>query len=283
MEIAIRHLRVENKEQLEYELLNNYKGDIDYIEYLESQKKYWFEQLEKTSIEMFSPIYNLLNKYYFNVKLLLPIFPIKNIVIPNFFESPELHCNRVLDVKHDIESRINLLIMYGSEIDSLIDLNNKYLDILEMLGNYINKSWTCQNNIACCQIIINNEVEKRKILALVTIPRESPKEIPKQVKLNINPKTGIDLDLLKYLSDEFNVDDERFTELTKYNHIYFYLFPIPENDTKEQRAKHKSYKKLIHTEFGFNYGNSQIKVHDTETHIKQLNDLEYKFKQSTKL
>ena len=66
------------------------------------------------------------------------------------------------------------------------------------------------------------------------------------------------LELLKYLSDNFTVTAKNFTDLTKYNQIYFYL-------NRTEKIPQNPYKRLIKKVFDFDYNNSEIKGR-TETH-----------------
>lgn len=86
----------------------------------------------------------------------------------------------------------------------------------------------------------------------------------------------INIDLLKYLSENFTSTDERFNDLTKYNHIYRFL-----NEGRDYNIEHRAYKNLIKELFSFNYGNRQIKGH-TQKHITQLENLENIYSNSKK-
>ena len=77
--------------------------------------------------------------------------------------------------------------------------------------------------------------------------------------------------LFKYLCENFYGSGARFTELTKYNQIFFFL-NYQENLPKEP------FKKLVNEIYGFNYGNSEIKG-ETKKHQTTLNNLSKLYKE----
>lgn len=81
------------------------------------------------------------------------------------------------------------------------------------------------------------------------------------------------LSLLEYLADNFSSSANNFTELTKYNQIYFYL----NRQNKYSTIPQAPYKKLIKEMFGFDYGKSEIKG-ETPKHQTQLRNKALYFK-----
>ncbi|TDX82764.1 hypothetical protein [Epilithonimonas xixisoli] len=86
----------------------------------------------------------------------------------------------------------------------------------------------------------------------------------------------IDIDLLKYLSDNFTSSGIRFNELTKYNQIYRFL-----NEGRDYNIEHRAYKNLIKDLFNFDYLNREISM-GTQKHLTQLENLALNYNNSKK-
>lgn len=91
-----------------------------------------------------------------------------------------------------------------------------------------------------------------------------------------NQNIDIDLDLLKYLSENFTSTDKRFNDLTKYNQIYRFL-----NEGRDYNIEHRAYKNLIKEMFDFDYLNREIKG-ETQKHQTQLENLSKNYHNSKK-
>ena len=79
------------------------------------------------------------------------------------------------------------------------------------------------------------------------------------------------LDLLKYIAENFKGKRINFTDLTKFNQIYYFFHninPVPQ----------LQYKQLIYELYGFEYDNREIKG-KTEKHQISINKLSQEFKQ----
>ncbi|MHA6697044.1 hypothetical protein [Chryseobacterium sp. A321] len=111
-----------------------------------------------------------------------------------------------------------------------------------------------------------------------TIP-ETPQQLPKDI-----PYTGDNtiytiaflgddykLKLFQYLADNFTGYGRRFTDLTKFNQIFFYL-------NYSEKLPKELYKKWVIDFCGFDYGDREIKG-KTETHQTTLSNLEKQFKE----
>jgi DNA-binding transcriptional ArsR family regulator len=122
---------------------------------------------------------------------------------------------------------------------------------------------------------IDNEVENVENLIKYTSTDEivHEKETEKKIKPLKDAETGIDIDLLKYLSDNFKGGK---TPLTKYNQIYRYF-----NDGEGINIPQMPYKKLIEKLFGFNYGKSDITRAITK-HTNALKNHAINYKDSKK-
>lgn len=83
------------------------------------------------------------------------------------------------------------------------------------------------------------------------------------------------VELLNYLSDNFNSASRLFTDLTKYNHIYRFM------KTHYNGLEQSAYKDLVLELFGFDYGNKTIKG-DTSAHLKRLKMLASFYKESSR-
>lgn len=75
------------------------------------------------------------------------------------------------------------------------------------------------------------------------------------------------LKLLEYFSENFSSTNEKFNDLTKYNHIYRYF-----NEQETSNLEKTAYKNLIRELFRFEYGNREIKG-NTLKYIEQLENL----------
>ncbi|MDM1557482.1 MULTISPECIES: hypothetical protein [Chryseobacterium] len=73
--------------------------------------------------------------------------------------------------------------------------------------------------------------------------------------------------LLEYLSKNFSSTNDKFNDLTKYNHIYKYF-----NEQETSNLEKTAYKNLIRELFAFEYGNREIKG-NTLKYIEQLENL----------
>lgn len=96
---------------------------------------------------------------------------------------------------------------------------------------------------------------------------ETPENELKGETFIIQQKNQIDINLLKYLSENFSSTDKRFNELTKYNQIYRFL-----NEGRDYNIEHRAYKNLIKELFHFDYLNREIKG-ETPKHLTQLENL----------
>lgn len=97
-----------------------------------------------------------------------------------------------------------------------------------------------------------------------------------QNKISTLQQNQIDINLLKYLSENFTSTDKRFNDLTKYNQIYRFL-----NEGRDYNIEHRAYKNLIKELFNFDYGNREIKG-QTQKHLTQLENLETNYSNSKK-
>ena len=77
------------------------------------------------------------------------------------------------------------------------------------------------------------------------------------------------LKLLDYLNDNFNQKNKSFTELTKFNQIFFYF-------NKVEKISQERYKDLVLERFNFNYLGRDIRG-ETDSHQKTLRNLEIYF------
>lgn len=252
----VQNIITDNLKEFENRLIIGYDNTVSYLHYIESEKKGWFNLIEKTSKELFPLIENSIQINYKDVKL--PFFINKNTDIPNFMDNSELHRTMLFDIKLDLDYRIDQLIKFSNGHEQLTELLNVYIDLLENICTYYDKLHLYQCNYSYCQIILDKEIEKKKT-DITTIPKATNK--------NINLKSGIDENLLKYLSENFTSTDKRFNDLTKYNQIYRFL-----NEGRDYNIEHRAYKKLIKELFSFDYGNSEIKG-QTQKHITQLENL----------
>ena len=189
----------------------------------------------------------------------------------NRYEEPHLHAKNIIREIEFFPDEIKIKI-----IDAIINNNNNMTtEFIRM--QYTNPNYTEDNEnlLNALKNHLFNYKEKLQENIKVTEKQPNSNE-PEPQTTNIDLETGIDIDLLKYLSENFTSSDKRVTERTKFNYIYFYFFPIKDEDSddKVKRANHESYKLLIKREFDFDYGNSQIKVHKQDTHKTQLTNME---------
>jgi hypothetical protein len=80
------------------------------------------------------------------------------------------------------------------------------------------------------------------------------------------------LDLLDYFNENFNQRNKSFTELTKFNQIFFYF-------NKVEKISQERYKELVFERYTFNYLGRDIRG-ETNSHQKTLHNLEIHFKTS---
>lgn len=99
---------------------------------------------------------------------------------------------------------------------------------------------------------------------------------PQRKTKNIDAETGIEIDLLKYLSENFTSSYKRFNDLTKYNQIYRFL-----NEGRDYNIEHRAYKNLIKELFDFDYFDREIKG-QTQKHLTQLENLALNYNNSKK-
>ncbi|WP_313030204.1 hypothetical protein [Soonwooa sp.] len=77
------------------------------------------------------------------------------------------------------------------------------------------------------------------------------------------------LKLLDYFIDNFNQTNKSFTDLTKFNQIFYFL-------NKYQKISKERYKQLVSKKYNFDYGRRDIKG-ETLTHQTTLKNLEILF------
>ena len=119
-------------------------------------------------------------------------------------------------------------------------------------------------------------IEKGKELGITELTNRNNKQIEHKPTKSL-PKTQLlDVSLLQYISESFNRKDNRFSELTKYNHIYRYF-----NQGLDYNIEHKAYKELIKNMFGFDYGNRDITGY-TKKHIDKIEEIANNYKKLTK-
>lgn len=80
------------------------------------------------------------------------------------------------------------------------------------------------------------------------------------------------LKLLDYLNENFNQRNKSFTELTKFNQIFYFL-------NEKVKISKERYKDLVLERYNFNYDGRDIKG-ETDSHQKTLVNLEIYFKES---
>ncbi len=107
-----------------------------------------------------------------------------------------------------------------------------------------------------------------KDFATEKINIETPDNILKIANVVFSAETK-NLELLKYFVENFSGYRKDFTELTKFNQIYFYFNYL-------QKVPKQPYQKLIMEMFGFDYENSEIKGENL-THQTTLKNLHVNF------
>ena len=120
---------------------------------------------------------------------------------------------------------------------------------------------------------IYNFIENEILITTKDIKNKSESESEIENIPLKDAETGIDIDLLKYLSDNFKGGK---TPLTKYNQIYRYF-----SDGEDINIPQIPYKKLIEKLFGFNYGKSDITRAITK-HTNTLKNHAINYKDSKK-
>lgn len=177
----VQNIIIDNLKEFENRLIIGYDKTVSYLHYIESEKKGWFNLIEKTSKELFPLIENSIQINYKDVKL--PFFINKNTDIPNFMDNSELHRTMLFDIKLDLDYRIDQLIKFSNGHEQLTELLNVYIDLLENISTYYDKLHLYQCNYNYCKIILDKEIEKKKT-DITTIPKATNK--------NINLKSDID-------------------------------------------------------------------------------------------
>lgn len=125
----------------------------------------------------------------------------------------------------------------------------------------------------------DKEIDKLKSKINTPIPPEPAKltqydEVTYRLADEVFSGDFSKLELLKYFSENFFVTAKKFTDLTKYNQIYFFL-------NSGAKIPQTPYKKLIKEMFGFDYENREIKG-ITDSHQINLENKYKDFKKSLK-
>lgn len=172
-----------------------------------------------------------------------------------------------------IEFNLNRVI--NDKNESVIDLtqeirNEKYLNLEELLYPFEFFSLYQLKNFL--KLKLDSSKDDNSIIAVPKLKTHLKIEDNNIKKLANNFFEGEieNLELLKYLSENFSSTHPRFNDLTKFNHIYRYF-----NENKREdnyNLEHGSYKVLIKELFNFDYGKREIKGR-TEKHIKQLKNI----------
>ncbi len=161
-----------------------------------------------------------------------------------------------------------------------ISFDKSYYENLRYLvqpnNNKFNDFWITQHRIKEFFINKNYLIEtttlQTEILGIPKTETNKPEFSENIIKIaNIVFSADTEkLELLRYFEENFSGYRNDFTDLTKYNQIYFYFNFI-------QKIPKKPYQLLIKELFGFDYGKSEIKG-ENEVHQTTLKNLHSNFK-----
>lgn len=190
---------------------------------------------------------------------------------------------------HNISMHIRSIERYQNEIKGGITVNDK----LSMLPDNIQKLITKEPLVTFVIDPVLMEIQKDTMISLISEYQRLILFLEKKTKAtneqlltaeqvqkdtdekieNIDPQTGIDIELLKYLSDNFKGGK---TPLTKYNQIYRYF-----NEDRDINITQIAYKNLIMELFKFDYANSYI-TREVKKHMDTLKNLAIYYRDSKK-
>lgn len=264
------------EESLISEYFENYSCKISYTEFLKTRQDQYLDLLKQHADKYFPELLNALEKYY--VPTQFGFFVNKSTDIPHLFVNSERHAQMILAIRLDIEQRLNqIVLMQATNVFEVVEKG--YDLILKLTMHYWNIVCEYQANYTYSQNLRDKEIDKLKSKINTPIPPEPAKltqydEVTYRLADEVFSGDFSKLELLKYFSENFFVTAKKFTDLTKYNQIYFFL-------NSGAKIPQTPYKKLIKEMFGFDYENREIKG-ITDSHQINLENKYKDFKKSLK-
>lgn len=147
------------EESLISEYYENYLGKINYTEFIKTRQDQYLDLLKQHADRYFPELLNALEKYY--VPTQFGFFVNKSTDIPHLFVNSERHAQMILDIRLDIEQRLNqIVLMQATNVFEVVEKG--YDLILKLTMHYWNIVCEYQANYTYCQNLRDKEIDKLK-------------------------------------------------------------------------------------------------------------------------